>query len=150
MPRNPLQLVFCSVTLSLVPGRTLELELTSFTASSMAILATLPMVESNAKTPPTFTTAGLEVTFLLNTEGNTPRNKNGNNRSQTLVILHDQHFPSISQKCHLPSAAHKTNSKNLTEAMNKFRQIFHHSDKRREKQKEKRKENREKIVVGFH
>ena len=62
--RNPLQLESANVRLSLVPWRMLELELTSFTASSMAILETLPMEELNVNIAPILTTSGLEETFL--------------------------------------------------------------------------------------
>jgi hypothetical protein len=87
MPKNPLQLESVIFTISFVPWRMLELELTSFTASSMAILATLPMVEFNVKTAPIFTTAGLEETFLLNPFGNNPKWRNSNKVNQIRFIL---------------------------------------------------------------
>jgi hypothetical protein len=43
----------------------LEFAFTSLTASWIAILATLPIVDSKVKIAPIFTTAGLELTFLL-------------------------------------------------------------------------------------
>lgn len=85
MPRNPLQLEFCICTTSWVPGRRVELELTSFTASSIAILATLPMVESNVKMDPIFTTAGLEEAFLPFER--TPKQSNNKERIENKLIL---------------------------------------------------------------
>lgn len=59
MARKTLQLESWVLTFSFVPPRTLGSEFTSFTAKSMAIFATLPMVEFKVKIAPIFTTAGL-------------------------------------------------------------------------------------------
>jgi hypothetical protein len=68
----------------------LELELTSFTASSIAILATLPMVELNVKIAPIFTLAGLEEKFLLQPYGNVPKQRNSSKMNQIRLILNKQ------------------------------------------------------------
>ena len=62
-PRKPLQFVSCVMTLSLVPGRTLESALTSLVATVIAACATLPMVELKVIKAPTLTTLGLNGTL---------------------------------------------------------------------------------------
>jgi hypothetical protein len=67
VPRKPLQLVSCVITLNFVPGRTPGSALTSATASSIAGITALPITESNVNNAPMRSSAGLEpsppVTF---------------------------------------------------------------------------------------
>ena len=62
------------------------LAFTSFTASSMAILATFPIVESKVKIAPMFTTAGLEYeTFAAATYGDTDTPRKGSNTTEQRI-----------------------------------------------------------------
>lgn len=86
------------MTLNLEPLSTLELALISLTASSMASLATLPIVESKVNIAPTFTTTGLEEVFTLKPSDDTPipRESVQNRTIQNTLILqthtHYDHF----------------------------------------------------------
>lgn len=61
MPRNPLKFESWKVIDNLVPPRMVGSEFTSFTAASIAIFETLPLMVPNVHIAPTFTTAGLEA-----------------------------------------------------------------------------------------
>lgn len=86
MPRKPLQLVLLIFTTSLVSRRTLELAFTSLTASSIAILATLPIVELSVKIAPTLTTTGREETFVLNPLEIIPKDSNQYRKVQIIIL----------------------------------------------------------------
>lgn len=58
MPIKPLQFEFCIETWRRVPTRMSGFEFTSFTASSIAILATLPITELKLNIEPILTTSG--------------------------------------------------------------------------------------------
>ena len=55
IPRNPLKLESCIFIDNFLPPRRLGSELISSSAASMAIFATLPLIELNVKIAPTFT-----------------------------------------------------------------------------------------------
>lgn len=105
MPVNPLQLELCIETTSLLPRRILEFAFTSLTASSIAILATLPMVVSNEKMAPILTTAGLEVKFLLWMLENSPQTAKKNERSTIAFILNQKHITPRASQMNLLTAA---------------------------------------------
>ena len=85
------------MTLNLEPLSTVELALISLTASSMASLATLPMVESKVKIAPTFTTTGLEEVFTLKPSDDTPRESVESKTIQNTLILHTHYEFSIQE-----------------------------------------------------
>ena len=89
IPRKPVEnFVSCIEILSLVPLRMVASELMSFTAASMAILATLPIVELKDKIAPMLTVLGsFVVTFLIPFERN-PLYKITRIRSQILLMLY--------------------------------------------------------------
>ncbi|GMP54925.1 hypothetical protein CsSME_00019919 [Camellia sinensis var. sinensis] len=64
VPRKPLQFVSCKIIFNFIPTRTVESELTSSTAASIAGLADRPITEFKVYRAPIFTTFGFEEETL--------------------------------------------------------------------------------------